>query len=241
MSSVLYEGHVAHARLVGQRVAFRHAVYCWLVDVDDLPRLPWPLRPFASLRSSDHLGDPAQGLRENLDAYLAGRGIDLAGGRVLLLTNARVLGHVFNPLSVWWCHGPAGELRCVVAEVHNTYGGRHCYLLQPDGDGRCEADKAFYVSPFLEVTGRYRMRLPEPGDRLALAIELSQDGRRVFSSSLTGRRLTLSPRALSRLLVRYQWMTLRVSALIWLHGVGLLVRGQRRVRRPRPRAARGTG
>jgi DUF1365 family protein len=232
MSAALYEGHVAHARLVGRRGAFRHPVYCWLVDVGDLPRLPWPLRPFASLRSRDHIGDPARGLRENLDAFLAERGVQLDGGRVLLLTNARVLGHVFNPLSVWWCHGPAGELRCVVAEVHNTYGERHGYLLQPDGDGRSEADKAFYVSPFLEVEGRYRMRLPEPDDRLALSIELRQDGGRAFSASLVGHRVVLSPRSLARLLLRYQWMTLRVSALIRLHGVGLLLRGQRRVRRP---------
>ncbi len=81
-----------------------------------------------------------------------------------MLASARVFGHVFNPLSLFWCHDAAGELRCVVAEVHNTYGERHCYLLETDDAGRASVPKAFYVSPFNDVDGQYRMKLPEPGD-----------------------------------------------------------------------------
>jgi len=98
-----------------------------------------------------------------VDAFLAANGIDLRGGHVLMLANARVFGHVFNPLSVFWCHHPDGALRCVIAEVHNTYGERHCYLFTPDATGRAEFAKEFYVSPFYPVDGQYVMRLPEPG------------------------------------------------------------------------------
>ena len=74
--------------------------------------------------------------------------------------------YVFNPLSTHWCYRADGSLACLVAEVHNTYGERHAYLLRPDDAGRAEADKEFYVSPFFEVSGRYLMRFSAPGDRL---------------------------------------------------------------------------
>ena len=80
-----------------------------------------------------------------------------------MLAHARVLGYVFNPLTVYWCHRPDGTLACVVAEVHNTYRQRHAYLLPADDRGRAEVPKQFYVSPFYPVDGRYRMSLPEPG------------------------------------------------------------------------------
>ena len=166
-----------HVRAAPLRNAFTYRTYQWLVDLDALPRLPWWLRPLASFRSADHLGGAGRSIRENVDRFLAARGIDLAGGRVTMLANARVLGYVFNPLTVYWCHDAAGALRCVLAEVHNTYGQRHCYLLRTDERGRAEVTKEFYVSPFYPVDGRYRMSLPEPGDRLALTVDAAPSGR----------------------------------------------------------------
>ena len=166
----------------------------WLVDLDELDELDrrlWAFgadrRALTTIRSRDHLGDPAASIRENVDAYLARARRRPRGRPVPLLTNARVLGYVFNPLSVFYCHGPDGALRCVVAEVHNTYGERHCYLLQPGERGRAETDKEFYVSPFLTVDGRYRMTFAAPGERLAVQMSLEQGGERVFAASLTGR------------------------------------------------------
>ena len=80
-----------------------------------------------------------------------------------MLAHARVLGYVFNPLTVFWCHRADGALACVVAEVHNTYRQRHAYLLRTDDRGRAQVPKRFYVSPFYPVDGGYRMCLPEPG------------------------------------------------------------------------------
>ena len=110
---------------------------CWFVDLDELPRHG----PLARFEARDHLGDPDRTLRENLDTYLADHGIDLAGGRITMLTNARSLGYVFNPLTLFWCHDPAGEIVCVVAEVHNTYSQRHRYLLHPDDAGARRHDQ----------------------------------------------------------------------------------------------------
>jgi uncharacterized protein len=239
-AAALYEGQVMHTRPRGlrSRYLFRYGVYLWLVDVDEPPRLPLPLAWLGRIRSRDHLGDPARSIRENVDALLAAHGIDLDGGRVLLLTNARAFGYVFNPLSVFWCHRPDGSLRCIVAEVHNTHGERHCYLLEPGDRGRTEADKAFYVSPFLTVDGRYRMTFSEPGERLSIQMELIQEGRRVFQASLTGRRGVLSTGRLLRMAARYPLMTLRVSALIRYQGIRLWLRRVPRVPRPaRPERA----
>jgi len=220
----LYDGQVMHTRPSGARYLFQHRVYMWLVDLDRPVHMPLPLRPFAGIRSRDHLGDPERSIRANVDAYLADNGIDLGGGRILMLANARVLGYVFNPLTVYWCHGSDGDLRCIVAEVHNTHGELHCYLLRPGDRGRCEADKEFYVSPFLTVDGRYRMAFSEPGERLSVQMELHQDGARVFAASLTGRRRPLTAGNLARMAVRHPLMPQRVTGLIHLHGVRLYLR-----------------
>jgi DUF1365 family protein len=239
--AALYRGQVMHARHRPLRRLFRYGVYMWLVDLDDLPRLPVLLRPLGSIRSRDHLGDANRTIRENVDAFLRLHDIDLGGGRVRMLANARVFGYVFNPLTAYWCEDADGILRCVVAEVHNTYGERHCYVLQPGDEGRYEADKDFYVSPFLTVDGRYRMSFSEPGERLNIQMELVQEGGKLFRASLSARRVPLTSGSLLRMAARYPLMTLRVTALIHLHGVALYLRGLPRVRRPRRPPQEGVG
>jgi DUF1365 family protein len=197
----------------------------WLVDPGHPPRLPFPLGSLARFDPRDHFGGDQPTLRAGLDAFLAGHGIDLDGGRVVMLTHARVFGYVFNPLTLYWCHGPDGETRCVVAEVHNTYGGRHCYLLHPDETGTAHALKEFYVSPFLPVDGRYRMRLPQPGARLGLALHLDREDGRTLTATVTGTRRTVTAASLLRLALCHPWSTLAVSAAIRFHGVRLYLRG----------------
>ena len=169
------------------RHAFRHRVYQWLVDLDDVPRQPWYLRAFARFSSADHLGDPGLPIKRNVENYLARSGIRLgAGGRVLMLANARVLGHVFDPLSVFWCYAADGVLICVVAEVHNTYGERHAYLLRPDGAGAAVTDKAFYVSPFFDVSGSYALRFTLRPDLVVGDRHAAPPGRRGVHRDLPG-------------------------------------------------------
>jgi uncharacterized protein len=222
----LYLTRVAHGRTerVRHGFAYRHAT--WLVDVDDVPVLPRGLRWLARFDARDHLGDPCASLRANVDAYLATEGVDLAGGRVLVLTTPRSLGFAFNPLSVFWCHDPGGALVCVVAEVHNTYGERHCYLLRPDAHGHASTDKAFYVSPFFAVDGRYDMAFTDPGagDELRVAITLTRPGddgdRVVFRASLEGAPDPAEPSFLAGSLCRPA-AGLRAMALIRLQGIRL--------------------
>jgi uncharacterized protein len=235
----LYLAQVRHTRRRALTRAFHHSVYLWYVDLDALPSLPRWLRPFARFEARDHLGDPAGPIRRNVDAYLARHGVDLDGGRVTMLANARVLGYVFNPLTLYWCHRRDGSLACVVAEVHNTHGERHCYLLRPDLAGRARVAKEFYVSPFLAVSGEYRMSVREPGERLGVAVTLLQDGETAFSASLAGVRRPATPAALARMLVRRPLVTHRVAALIRRHGVALWLRRLPVVPRPDHRPQEG--
>ncbi|GLZ40259.1 DUF1365 domain-containing protein [Actinokineospora sp. NBRC 105648] len=232
MTAALYDATVRHARMERIDHSFSHPVYMWLVDLDEPPRLPWYLRPFARFESRDHLGDPALSIKDNLARWLAGQGIEVTG-QVLMLANARVLGHVFNPITVYWVHDADGAVRCVVAEVHNTYGERHCYLLRTDSEGRASTDKEFYVSPFLEMGGHYLMRMPRPGDRLSLTVTLRQDGKTPFTATLTGTRAPATPAAVARMVLRRPLMTQRVTALIRVHGIALWLRRIPVVRRPR--------
>ena len=186
MKPRLYDTRVAHGRTerVQHGFSYRHAT--WLVDLDDVPTLPRPLGWLARFDARDHLGDPGASIRANVDAFLATEGVHLEGGRVLMLATPRSFGHAFNPLSVFWCHDRTGVLACVVAEVHNTYGERHCYLLRPDADGRAGADKAFYVSPFFAVDGRYEMTFTDPTiqDELSIGITLARRDHVVFRASV---------------------------------------------------------
>jgi uncharacterized protein len=236
VTAALYPCQITHARAHPIRRVFRYRSYLWLADLDDLPQAPLPLRPFARFQARDHLGGAGGSLRANVDAYLERHGISLAGGRVLMLGHARVLGYVFNPLTVFWCHHADGTLAAVIAEVHNTYGQRHAYLLHPDARGRAEAGKDFYVSPFLPVAGRYRLRLPEPAGTLRLSITLHLDGQTVLAASVTGTRRSYTPWRLLGCALRYPWATAQVSALIRWQGIRLAARRLPIFPRPAPHA-----
>ncbi|HYQ69501.1 DUF1365 domain-containing protein [Actinophytocola sp.] len=214
---ILYSARLTHVRHQVLVRRFTHHMRLWLVDLDDLPR-----SALLRFRAADHLGSPDRPIRANVTEWLAEQGI-ASPDRVLMLAAPRSFGYVFNPLTVFWCY--SGEtLLCVVAEVHNTYGGRHCYLLRPDERWRAEADKELYVSPFFEVAGHYRMRLPPPDERLALTVALHQNGEPALTATLTGHRV--GPATPIRVL-RYAFSLLphRVRFLIQRHGVVLWLRG----------------
>jgi uncharacterized protein len=237
--AALYDCRVTHTRLTPMRHAFTYRTYLWLVDLDHLPRLGPGLRLLAGFRGRDHLGDPRRPIRDNLDRFLAAQGVDLVGGRVMMLAQARVFGYVFNPLTVYWCHRAGGPLACVVAEVHNTYRQRYAYLLRTDDHGRAQAPKQFYVSPFYPVDGGYRMCLPEPGPpgphdspALALSVTLTRSGGPSFVASVHGVGRPATARALLSAAVRHPWSTAVLSARIRGQGIRLRLRGLPVVPRP---------
>ncbi len=228
MVSRIYTTEVVHHRETPVRHSVRQRSYSWFVDLDDLPHIPL----LARFDAADHVGNPNRSLRENIDDYLAENGIDLRGGRITMLTNARCLGYVFNPLTLFWCHDERGDVVCVVAEVHNTYRGRHRYLLRPDDAGRAETEKAFYVSPFYPVDGFYRMSVPEPSDRLAITITLHRPEGRPFTATMRGVVGPAGVRGAVRTAIRNPLVTQRLRTQIFRHGIVLFLKGLPVVPRP---------
>ncbi|PNH84269.1 DUF1365 domain-containing protein [Arthrobacter sp. AFG20] len=233
MTAAIYRTSIRHVRQDPLKNAFTYRSYSWYVDLDDMPKLPWWLRPLAGFHTKDHLGDPAASIRENVDHFLAVNGEKPDGGTVTMLANARVLGHLFNPISIFWCRGADGALRAVIAEVHNTYGERHCYLLHPDGAGRARTSKEFFVSPFNAVDGSYRMSLPEPAGKLAVAVVLERSGRKPLTATMTGVRRTATPRSILAAALAVPLAPLRVVLQIRWQGIKLWARGLPIINRPR--------
>jgi DUF1365 family protein len=231
----MYDVRIAHTRRTPVRNAFEYGAYLWLVDLDDVAAgrlvqggpLPRWLRGQVRFEAADHVGDPGASIKDNVLAVARAHGIDDVH-RVLMLASARTgagrASHVFNPLTVHWCYRADGTLACLIAEVHNTYGGRHVYVLQPDAAGRAQADKEFYVSPFLAVRGRYLMRFSPPGERLLITMALRQDGGTPFTARMEGTARPATTRAVVGAVLRRPMMSLRVSALIRLQGGKLWLR-----------------
>jgi DUF1365 family protein len=212
VKSALYTGTVMHARKTPKENVFRYRVCFYLLDLDELPELDrrmwlfgWNRRGLVSLHDRDHL---------DVHAYLAEHGIE--ADRILLLTNLRVLGYVFNPVSFFYCY-QGGGLACIVAEVSNTFGERLPYLLSPANQERDERrlsyrhDKKLHVSPFFGLDQSYQWWFSEPGEQLDVRIDLTE----------AGRRRPLTDATLARALLRYPLMPLQVTVLIHLQAARL--------------------
>ena len=225
-TATAYLTRVRHQRTSPLKHGFSYPGISYLVDLDKLGdaerpvEMPWWAGVFTRFKASDHLGDPAGRWRDNVTAFAATHGVDLTGGTVRVLTGARSLGYVFNPVSIYWCHDRDGSPACVIAEVHNTYGERHAYLVRPDESDRALVDKEFYVSPFNDTSGEYTMTLPEPDDDFSVTITLRRPTQRPFATTWTGRRLHGRADTL-RAAIATPLASYLVTALIHLHGVQL--------------------
>lgn len=251
--SAMYTGTVMHCRPEGPRNRFRYPVCMYALDLDELPELGSRLRMFGerapaplTLRAADHVGDPERPIRENVEEALRAHGVTMPIGRMVLVTNLRVLGYVFNPISCVWCWDERGELAALVAEVSNTFGERHLYVL-PAAEavprGRYlswERDKAMHVSPFFGMEHRYRFVAAPPGERLFLEVSVWHGGTRVLQATLEGRRRPFTDRALAWAQLRYPLMPVRVITLIHLQALRLHRLGARFHRKPRFRAGEGS-
>lgn len=180
----------------------------------------------------DH-GDGRQPLLGWIDTILAGEGIHDADGEMWLQAMPRVLGFVFNPVSFWFCHRADGALRAVLCEVRNTFGERHCYLLDNGGvignGAELSARKVFHVSPFCRVEGSYRFRFSRSGpagagERTLARIDHEDADGLLLQTSLSGQASTLSAVAIARAFFGYPLMTLGVVARIHLQALRLWLR-----------------
>ncbi len=235
MRSHLLEGKVRHHRHRPFTYQLEHDVYYFALDLSELDQVARSVRLIGrnrpnvvTLRDHDHLLPPAEDLDVAVRQHLRIEGHEPQDWRITLVTNLRVFGYVFNPASFYLCRDGAGQLQVVLIEVHNTHHERHLYTLQPDRQGSAHVaamDKEFYVSPFIDMVGRYSVLVrDEPGD-LRITIDERKGGEPLLSTSVQLRRLRLTDRTLARMLVRHPFMTQRTMGLIHWHGLRLWRRG----------------
>lgn len=237
------QGHTWHGRKGGIDNAFRYGVDYVLLDPEADPKTPtlfsrrgWNL---FSLSDRDHGGAPKQGQGPSWGRQvLADHGLDVQG-EILLLTQPRVLGHVFNPVSFWLCHDPAGVLRVVIAEVTNTFGQRHSYLCHHDdlspitAQDQLTVRKIFHVSPFQPIAGEYRFRFDFRDDRIGIWIDLTH-AEGGLTATLTGKRQPMTNLSMLQAAVRRPFGARRVVVLIFWQALKL--KFKRALYRPVPAA-----
>ena len=240
--SGLYPGVVAHRRLRPVVHALRYRIFQMLFDLDEVPALARTLRLFShdgfnlfSFHGRDHLSGTDTPLRQQVELHLAAAGIGIDGGAIRVLCMPRLLGMVFNPISVFFCYRADGRLVARLYEVNNTFGQRHCYLLPvDDGDGAAtqECPKRFYVSPFFDLDMTYRFQVTAPGRTVSVAIQGVRDGETVIATSFTGTRRELSDGSLARAFFSHPLLALKVLGGIHWEALRLWRKGMRLQPRP---------
>lgn len=234
-------GVTYHGRRDGPKNAFRYSIDYLCLDAEAEVTGPGLFarngRAVMSLHDSDHGGPPRAGRGAAwVRDVLARHGID-PGGRIELLAQPRVLGHVFNPVSFWLCRDEAGVLRVVIAEVTNTFGDRHSYLCHHDDlrpitrDETLEAQKILHVSPFQPIEGGYVFRFDITDEQIGIWIDYRR-GNGGLIATLHGTRRPLSNGRILRAMLRRPFGSRRVLALIHWQAVKLW--WKKAVYQPRP-------
>ncbi|MET0282547.1 MAG: DUF1365 domain-containing protein [Steroidobacteraceae bacterium] len=228
-ASAVYEGAVTHCRRLPRAHAFRYRIAQLYIDLDELDavfadRWLWSVnrRNLAEWRRTDYLGPAVQPLAEAVRARVRATLGATPGGPIRVLTHLRYVGHVFNPVTFYYCFAADGlQLDYLVAEITNTpWGERHAYVLDAaaargaDGVMHWCFDKAFHVSPFMGMSRRYEWRLTTPAAELAVHMKVSDGANREFDATLSLQRRPLNAASLARVLWRYPMMTAQVAGAI---------------------------
>ncbi len=241
--SCLYEGVVRHRRHEPIAHELRYRLFMAYLDLDELPQLfeePWlwsARRPaLAWFRRADHLGDPSVALGEAVAGLVQERTGTRPQGPIRLLTHLRYFGYCFNPVSFYYCYDAGGEnVTAVVAHVTNTpWGESHPDVMAVDTAAdrgtvalmRGELQKRLHVSPLMGMDHVYDWRLTEPSARLSVHIESRRpDGATTFDATLSLARREITPWTLRRALLRYPFLTGRITARIYAQALALKLRG----------------
>lgn len=235
LNSCLYECRLRHNRLKPKPHRFGFRLFMFYLDLDELSKLDQTLRLFKRNRASlfsffdgDHLREGQSDVRKNLALYLGKNGIQLGTGKVFLLTQARMFGYVFNPVSFYFCFDERGEPLCAVPEVNNTFGEMKPFLLdrtswRPGGFEK-RVPKLFYVSPFMNLDVQFGFHLRLPDDTVSIQIEDLESEEKIFHASLQGARRPLTDASLAWFALKYPCLTLRVILAIHWQALRLFLK-----------------
>jgi uncharacterized protein len=241
----LLQAKVFHKRLRPRENAFTYNVFYLCFPLSQLDRLRGPVLSLdrfnlLSFHRRDYGARDGSEPEQWIRGVLARFGVTAADGEVVLMTHPRLLGFVFNPVSFWFCHDLAGQLRAVLAEVNNTFREHHSYLLfHPDQrpilpSDTLHSDKVFHVSPFLHVEGSYTFRFSLSERAAAAFIDYDTAEGPMLKTSVSGIRQTLTTIALLRMLLAFPLVSLKTVALIHWQALKIWLKRIPYVPKPKP-------
>lgn len=244
LHSAIYCGEVMHQRLKPAEHRFVYKVSSWLLDLDELEALD-TLRFFSvnrfnlfSFHTKDHGDGSTTPLKEQVNALLRDNNIDLGAGAIRILCYPRILGYVFNPLSVFYCYNEDKELAAILYEVSNTFNQRYSYLIpveKASGNVIQQAcSKHFYVSPFIPMETHYQFRMTPPNDSVAVLIHQTDPEGAILNATFTGQRIEITEKTITQTFWRHPLMTMKVIAGIHWEALQLWRKGMRIQPRPTP-------
>ncbi|MBB6520088.1 DUF1365 domain-containing protein [Pseudoteredinibacter isoporae] len=237
MNSKLVYGSVSHQRFRPVPYTLKQAHNCMLLDIDELDHCCSLSRMFnrnvsaaMAFYDKDYGREESQSVREFINDLLSNKGLPNPN-KVMLLCSPRILGYVFNPLSVWLCLDEAEEIYTIVYEVRNTRGEKHHYIVHlPEGEQNTDrlpwhtADKKMYVSPFSTLDGEYSFKFSLSEEKFKLVIHFSNRDDRAFSAMWGGRFETIEKRSLHRFFRQSIFNNVKVILAIHWHALKLFLR-----------------
>lgn len=241
----IYIGGVFHKRHIPFEHAFRYRVFTLLLDIDEIPTLSKTLKTFSfnrfnlfSLHERDHGPRDGSPIRPWIEAAAQEKSINIKDGKIMMLTFPRILGYVFNPITLYFCHDKNGALKAILYQVKNTFGGQHGYMLRVAPNEtiiKQECAKNFHVSPFIHMDCTYKFRLTQPAETLDFAIhQFTGENEKILTATWDGVRAPLNDKILIKTLLTHPLLTLKIITAIHWQALKLWLKGAKFIPSPPP-------
>ncbi|MBF0490938.1 MAG: DUF1365 domain-containing protein [Candidatus Omnitrophica bacterium] len=232
INSCLYEVDLYHDRLKPKRYVFKHKVFMFYLDLDELSELKktsgllsYNSSGIYSFNDNDHITSYGATAKASVLAYVKEQGMNTDVAQVMLLTNLRTFGYIFNPVSFYFCFDAQGNPLCVVPEIGNTFKELKYFFLGADQKTSAafedQQTKYYYVSPFFDLDHVMDFRIQVPGERLNISIDVMNKGEKLFYSSMVGVRRNITNGSLWWETIKFPFVTLKVIVLIHWHAAVL--------------------
>ncbi len=241
MTSSIYNGTVIHKRFKPKEHFFKYSVFSFLIDLAELNHLNKKIKFFSynkfnllSFYEKDHGNRDGSSLITWVKKNLDDNNINSEDVNIKLLCYPRILGYVFNPLSIFYIYDIYGKLICILYEVKNTFGEQHTYIFKVEGDKNLyqhNCSKKFHVSPFIEMNCKYFFRLLKPGEKISVIIDQYQADEKILYASQDGKRVDFNSKELIKSYIKHPLMTFKIISAIHFEAFKLWIKGIKYVRR----------
>ena len=235
MTSSIYNGTVIHKRFKPKIHYFKYKVFSLLIDLSELENLSKKIKFFSynkfnlvSFYEKDHGNRDGSSLVSWVKKNLEDNNINSENTKIKLLCYPRILGYVFNPLSVFYIYDESEKLVCILYEVKNTFGEQHTYIFKVDNDQKLyqhNCSKKFHVSPFIEMNCKYFFRLLKPGEKISVIIDQYQTDEKILYASQDGERVDFNTKELIKSYLKHPLMTFKIISAIHFEAFKLWVKG----------------